>query len=129
MTAPAELDLPDVDETTEQDRPWVAIVWNDPVNLMSYVTHVLMELFGYPRSHAERLMLDVHHKGRAVVSSGTLPGALLATLPPAGDDTAPLPSPIAAVRRPSSAGRAEASSDRAFCLAWSQGSSAATLAS
>ena len=71
MTAPAELDLPDVDETTEEDRPWVAIVWNDPVNLMSYVTHVLMELFGYPRSHAEKLMLDVHQKGRAVVSSGT----------------------------------------------------------
>ena len=71
MTAPAELDLPDVDAATEEDRPWVAIVWNDPVNLMSYVTHVLMELFGYPREHAETLMLDVHHKGRAVVSSGT----------------------------------------------------------
>ena len=71
MTAPAELDLPDLDEVVEEDRPWVAIVWNDPVNLMSYVTHVLMELFGYPRAHAEKLMLDVHHKGRAVVSSGT----------------------------------------------------------
>ena len=71
MTAPAELDLPDVDESTDEDRPWVAIVWNDPVNLMSYVTHVLMELFGYPRAHAEKLMLDVHHKGRAAVSSGT----------------------------------------------------------
>ena len=69
MTAPAELDLPDLDETV--DRPWVAIVWNDPINLMSYVTHVLMELFGYPKAHAEKLMLDVHHKGRAVVSSGT----------------------------------------------------------
>ena len=71
MTAPAELDLPDVDESVDEDRPWVAIVWNDPVNLMSYVTHVLMELFGYPREHAEKLMLDVHQKGRAVVSSGT----------------------------------------------------------
>ena len=71
MTAPAELDLPDLDDATDEDRPWVAIVWNDPVNLMSYVTHVLMELFGYPRSHAEKLMLDVHNKGRAVVSSGT----------------------------------------------------------
>lgn len=71
MTAPAELDLPDVDESTEEERPWVAIVWNDPVNLMSYVTHVLMELFGYPRAHAEKLMLDVHQKGRAAVSSGT----------------------------------------------------------
>jgi ATP-dependent Clp protease adaptor protein ClpS len=69
VTAPAELDLPDLDETV--DRPWVAIVWNDPINLMSYVTHVLMELFGYPKAHAEKLMLDVHHKGRAVVSTGT----------------------------------------------------------
>ena len=71
MTAPAELDLPDVEDEVVDDRPWVTIVWNDPVNLMSYVTHVLMELFGYPRSHAEKLMLDVHQKGRAVVSSGT----------------------------------------------------------
>ena len=71
MTAPAEVDLPDVDDVTAGDSPWVAIVWNDPVNLMSYVTHVLMELFGYPRPHAEKLMLDVHQKGRAVVSSGT----------------------------------------------------------
>ena len=71
MTAPAELDRPDVDDTTVGDSPWVAIVWNDPVNLMTYVTHVLMELFGYPRPHAEKLLLDVHQKGRAVVSSGT----------------------------------------------------------
>lgn len=71
MTAPAELDQPSVDEDEGVDRPWVAIVWNDPVNLMSYVTFVLMELFGYPKSKATRLMLDVHHKGRAVVSSGT----------------------------------------------------------
>ena len=71
MTAPAELDLPDLGESTDEDRPWVAIVWNDPVNLMSYVTHVLMELFGYPREKAEAMMLDVHQKGRAAVSSGT----------------------------------------------------------
>ena len=71
MTAPAELDLPDVDESTDEDRPWVAIVWNDPVNLMSYVTHVLMELFGHPRPVAEKMMMDVHTKGRAAVSSGT----------------------------------------------------------
>ena len=71
MTAPAELDLPDLDESVAEDRPWVAIVWNDPVNLMSYVTHVLMELFGYPRSVAEKMMMDVHTKGRAAVSSGT----------------------------------------------------------
>ena len=71
MTAPAGLDLPDVDDAPVDDRPWVAIVWNDPVNLMSYVTHVLMELFGYSREKATALMLDVHEKGRAVVSSGT----------------------------------------------------------
>jgi ATP-dependent Clp protease adaptor protein ClpS len=71
VTAPAELDRPEVDDVVDPDRPWVAIVWNDPVNLMSYVTHVLMELFGYPRSEAHRLMLAVHHEGKAVVSSGT----------------------------------------------------------
>ncbi|HEX8768181.1 MAG TPA: ATP-dependent Clp protease adapter ClpS [Jatrophihabitans sp.] len=58
------------DETAEADRPWVTVVWNDPVNLMSYVTHVLMKVFGYPKDKATALMLDVHHKGRAVVSSG-----------------------------------------------------------
>jgi len=71
VTAPAELDLPDVDDETTPDRPWVAIVWNDPINLMSYVTHVLMELFGYPREKAEAMMRDVHYKGRAAVASGT----------------------------------------------------------
>ena len=69
MTAPAELDLPDVDSVL--DRPWVAIVWNDPINLMSYVTFVLMELFGYSKDKATQLMLAVHHEGKAVVSNGT----------------------------------------------------------
>jgi ATP-dependent Clp protease adaptor protein ClpS len=59
----------DVDTTT--DRPWLVIVWNDPINLMSYVTFVLQKLFGYSKEKATALMLDVHHKGRAVVSSGT----------------------------------------------------------
>jgi ATP-dependent Clp protease adaptor protein ClpS len=71
VTAPAQLDRPDVDDVVEPDRPWVTLVWNDPVNLMSYVTHVLMELFGYPRTKAHELMLAVHHEGRAVVSNGT----------------------------------------------------------
>jgi ATP-dependent Clp protease adaptor protein ClpS len=53
------------------DRPWVTIVWNDPINLMSYVTHVFMTVFNYPKPKAEKLMLDVHHRGRAVVSSGS----------------------------------------------------------
>ncbi len=69
MTAPAQLDQPVTDELV--DRPWVTIVWNDPVNLMSYVTHVLMELFGYNKDKATELMLAVHHEGRAVVSNGT----------------------------------------------------------
>jgi ATP-dependent Clp protease adaptor protein ClpS len=47
------------------------IVWNDPINLMSYVTFVLQKLFGYSRAKAEKMMLDVHHKGRAIVSSGS----------------------------------------------------------
>jgi len=71
MTAPAQLDRPEADEDISPDLPWVTIVWNDPVNLMSYVTFVLMEVFGYPREQAQAMMLDVHEKGRAVVSSGT----------------------------------------------------------
>jgi ATP-dependent Clp protease adaptor protein ClpS len=54
----------------EPDRPWITIVWNDPINLMSYVTHVFMAVFGYPRPKAERLMMDVHQRGKAVVSTG-----------------------------------------------------------
>ena len=61
---------PEIDEVREADRPWVTVVWNDPVNLMSYVTWVLQKLFGYSREKAEKLMLDVHHKGKAIVSSG-----------------------------------------------------------
>ena len=73
MAAPqvTPVETPDTDVVAAADRPWVTIVWNDPVNLMSYVTFVLMELFGYPREKAHALMLDVHHKGKAVVSSGT----------------------------------------------------------
>ena len=69
-TAPAELDLPVGDADAETDRPWLVIVWNDPINLMSYVTYVLQKLFGYGKDKAEILMWDVHTKGRAVVSTG-----------------------------------------------------------
>lgn len=69
--APVELELPDIDESVEVDRPWIVIVWNDPINLMSYVAYVFQKLFGYSKEKATKLMLDVHHKGRAVVSSGT----------------------------------------------------------
>jgi ATP-dependent Clp protease adaptor protein ClpS len=60
-----------VDALGAVDRPWITIVWNDPINLMSYVTHVFMVVFGYPKPKAEKLMLDVHQRGRAVVSTGT----------------------------------------------------------
>ena len=69
--APVELDEPDLEAISRLDRPWVTIVWNDPVNLMSYVTYVFMKHFGYSKDKATELMLDVHHKGRAVVSNGT----------------------------------------------------------
>jgi ATP-dependent Clp protease adaptor protein ClpS len=69
--SPVEVDEPRSDETVEPDRPWVVLVWNDPINLMSYVTFVLQKLFGYSLEKATELMLDVHHKGRAVVSNGT----------------------------------------------------------
>ena len=68
---PTRTDDPDIHETTDPDRPWVVIVWNDPINLMSYVTFVFQKLFGYSKEKATKLMLDVHHKGRAAVSSGT----------------------------------------------------------
>jgi ATP-dependent Clp protease adaptor protein ClpS len=68
--SPAEVQSTDTGAETERDLPWVTIVWNDPVNLMSYVTYVFQTVFGYAKPKAEKLMLDVHHKGRAVVSSG-----------------------------------------------------------
>jgi ATP-dependent Clp protease adaptor protein ClpS len=70
--APVEIKEPTSDVDITPDRPWVVIVWNDPINLMDYVTFVLQKLFGYSREKATKLMLDVHHKGKAVVSSGTL---------------------------------------------------------
>ncbi len=71
--APAEVEVerPSERETIEHDRPWIVIVWNDPINLMSYVTLVLQKLFGYSKQAATRLMLQVHHEGKAVVSTGT----------------------------------------------------------
>jgi ATP-dependent Clp protease adaptor protein ClpS len=70
-TAPVEVERPEVDDVAEADTPWVVIVWNDPVNLMTYVTWVLQKLFGYPKAKAEKLMMDVHTKGKAVVSNGS----------------------------------------------------------
>jgi ATP-dependent Clp protease adaptor protein ClpS len=69
-TSPVGVQEPDVDEATDVERPWIVLVWNDPINLMSYVTLVLQKVFGYSREKATSLMLDVHHKGRAVVANG-----------------------------------------------------------
>jgi ATP-dependent Clp protease adaptor protein ClpS len=69
--APIEVDQPTDDTEELVDTPWIVLVWNDPINLMSYVTYVFQKLFGYSLEKATKLMLDVHHKGRAVVSNGT----------------------------------------------------------
>ena len=71
VTAPAEVNEIADEADASPDTPWVVLVWNDPINLMSYVTLVLQKLFGYPFEVAEKLMLQVHYEGRAVVSSGT----------------------------------------------------------
>jgi ATP-dependent Clp protease adaptor protein ClpS len=68
--APVEIKEPDLGEVTAADLPWKVIVWNDPINLMSYVTFVFQKLFGYSLEKAEKLMLDVHLKGKAIVSNG-----------------------------------------------------------
>jgi ATP-dependent Clp protease adaptor protein ClpS len=60
-----------VHERAVPARPWIVIVWNDPINLMSYVTYVFRKLFGYTQARAHELMLQVHTQGRAVVSGGS----------------------------------------------------------
>ena len=72
LIAPAEVEVrePEVYDDIEQERPWVVIVWNDPINLMSYVTLVFQKLFGFSLHKATQLMLQVHNDGKAVVSSG-----------------------------------------------------------
>jgi ATP-dependent Clp protease adaptor protein ClpS len=74
MTASPEsttLERPDTEHVARTDVPWVTIVWDDPVNLMSYVTFVFTQYFRYPRSKAKRLMMQVHNEGKAVVSTGS----------------------------------------------------------
>lgn len=71
MSQVAEPDVVErTDEDSELDSPWIVLVWNDPINLMSYVSFVFQKLFGYSKEKADSLMLDVHEKGRAVVSTG-----------------------------------------------------------
>ena len=70
-SAPTTQETTETQDVTTPETPWVTIVWNDPVNLMSYVTYVFQKLLGHPRPRAEALMLDVHQKGRATVSVGS----------------------------------------------------------
>ncbi|MFM7270820.1 MAG: ATP-dependent Clp protease adapter ClpS [Actinomycetes bacterium] len=70
-TVPVEVDEPVTASRDRTDRPWNVVVWNDPVNLMSYVVLVFQKIFGYSRERATQLMLEVHHEGRSVVASGT----------------------------------------------------------
>ena len=71
IEAPVEVEVPESFEDRVEDRPWIVIVWNDPINLMSYVTLVFQKLFGYSKAKATQLMLQVHNEGKAVVSTGT----------------------------------------------------------
>ena len=61
---------PEVDLQNALARPWNIIVWNDPINLMTYVTRVFMMVFGYSKEKSERLMMEVHHDGKSLVASG-----------------------------------------------------------
>jgi ATP-dependent Clp protease adaptor protein ClpS len=70
VEAPVEVVESDTDVVLNIDRPWVVLVWNDPINLMPYVTMVIQKVFGYSREKAEKMMWDVHTKGKAVVSNG-----------------------------------------------------------
>ena len=68
---PVELEQSELAEVPAEDKPWQTVVWNDPVNLMSYVSFVFQQYFGFSRSKAEKLMMEVHRDGRSVVSSGS----------------------------------------------------------
>ncbi len=70
-TKPETTGKREVDPTVDTANPWVTIVWDDPVNLMNYVTYVFQKLFGYSEPHATKLMLQVHNEGKAVVSAGS----------------------------------------------------------
>jgi ATP-dependent Clp protease adaptor protein ClpS len=70
MSEPGLLDAPEADLLESLDLPWLVVVHNDPVNLMSYVAMVFRRIFGWTRERAERHMMEVHTKGRSVVWSG-----------------------------------------------------------
>src|SRR3954454_21805808 len=66
----APVEAPEIEEAPADDRPWGTVVWDDPVNLMSYVTWVFQKLFGYSRDRAEQLMHDVHNMAKRTASIG-----------------------------------------------------------
>ncbi|MEX2420992.1 MAG: ATP-dependent Clp protease adapter ClpS, partial [Actinomycetota bacterium] len=68
-TAPSPVQVPETDDDTALDVPWDVLVWDDPVNLMSYVVFVFRRVFGFPEEVAHKLMLEVHERGRALVAS------------------------------------------------------------
>jgi ATP-dependent Clp protease adaptor protein ClpS len=71
IEAPLRVEEPADEDEPVDDRPWIVIVWNDPVNLMSYVTYVFQKYFGYEKKKAEKLMLEVHNDGKSAVSHGS----------------------------------------------------------
>lgn len=71
VSTPMPVETEEPDQALVVDRPWSTVVWNDPVNLMSYVTYVFQAYFGYPRKKAEKLMMQVHEDGRSTVSHGS----------------------------------------------------------
>ena len=71
VSTPMPVETEEPDHALVVDRPWSTVVWNDPVNLMSYVTYVFQTYFGYPRKKAEKLMMQVHEDGRSTVSHGS----------------------------------------------------------
>ncbi|MET4781429.1 ATP-dependent Clp protease adapter ClpS [Glaciihabitans sp. UYNi722] len=68
---PEVLERPEIVESTVRESPWITIVWNDPVNLMNYVSWVFRSYFGFSKAEAEKRMLQVHTEGRAVVATGS----------------------------------------------------------
>jgi ATP-dependent Clp protease adaptor protein ClpS len=65
------VERPDADEVVMVEPPWITLVWDDPVNLMSYVTFVFVEYFHYSKGKAQKLMMQVHTEGKAVVATGS----------------------------------------------------------
>ena len=74
VTSPPDtttVERPDTEEVVTPELPWITLVWDDPVNLMSYVSYVFQKYFGYTEAKANQLMLEVHNDGKSVVSTGT----------------------------------------------------------